>query len=111
MRIVAIVVIVLAIIGLIAWAALRTPETQPAAAAVGVAQGSTAAVDFPTVPRIPLDQAKKEIESGSATLIDVRDADGYIAGHIPGAIHIPLARIEGEIPYLPKGKPILTYCT
>lgn len=111
MRTVAIIVLILAVLGLIAWAALRTPETRPAAPAVSDVPASTATIDFPTVPRIPLTDAKQKIDSGSVTLIDVRDADSYIAGHIPGAIQIPLARIEGEIPYLPRTKPILTYCT
>ncbi len=111
MRTVAVIVLVLAVIGLIAWAALRNPEVQPAAPVAGVAAGSTAAVDFPTVPRMPLTEAKQKIESGSVTLIDVRDADSYLAGHISGALQIPLARVEGEIPYLPRTKPILTYCT
>jgi predicted sulfurtransferase len=44
-------------------------------------------------------------------VLDVRDADAYIAGHIEGALHIPLTYIAGEIPYLRKGKPIVTYCT
>lgn len=48
---------------------------------------------------------------GEAIVIDVRDADAYIAGHIEGALHIPLSYIEGEVPYLRKGKPIVTYCT
>jgi rhodanese-like protein len=62
-------------------------------------------------PRTQLAEAKKLIDSGAVTVIDVRDADSYIASHIPGAMQIPLARIEGEIDYLPKGKPIITYCT
>ncbi len=44
-------------------------------------------------------------------MIDVRDADSYVAAHIPGSLQIPLARIEGEVNYLPRGKRILTYCT
>ena len=63
------------------------------------------------VPRTPLAEAKQKIDSGSVLVIDVRDADSYIASHIPGAIQIPLARVEGEVNYLPRTKPILTYCT
>ena|SRR5579863_2665958 len=111
MRIAAIIVLVLAIVGLITWAALRNPASQTAAPAVGVAEGTTANVDFPTVPRMPLQEAKQKIEGGTVTVIDVRDADAYTAAHIPGAMQIPLARIEGEIPYLPRTKPIITYCT
>jgi predicted sulfurtransferase len=51
------------------------------------------------------------IARGEVIVIDVRDADAYIAGHIEGALHIPLSYIAGEVPYLRKGKPIVAYCT
>jgi rhodanese-related sulfurtransferase len=44
-------------------------------------------------------------------VIDVRDVDAYLAGHIEGALQIPLSYIAGEVPYLRRGKPIVTYCT
>ncbi len=64
-----------------------------------------------SVPRIQPADLLKKIESNQVTLIDVRDADSYRARHIPGALHIPLSFIAGEVPYLPKDKPIVTYCT
>jgi len=63
------------------------------------------------VPRISVDVLRDRLAKNEITLIDVRDADSYLQAHIPGAMHIPLARVDGEIPYLPKGKPIVTYCT
>ena len=48
---------------------------------------------------------------GEVIVIDVRDVDAYLAGHIKGALQIPLAYIAGEVPYLRRGKPIVTYCT
>ena len=63
------------------------------------------------VPRIEPQALRPKQLNGEVTIIDVRDADSYTTGHIPGAIHIPFARIEGEIPYLPRAKPIVTYCT
>lgn len=63
------------------------------------------------VARITPEDLKQKIDKGEVTVIDVRDADAFIAAHIPGSLHIPLARIEGEVPYLPKTKPIVTYCT
>jgi rhodanese-related sulfurtransferase len=33
--------------------------------------------------------AKREIDSGQVRLIDVRDAERYEAGHLPGAINLP----------------------
>lgn len=63
------------------------------------------------VTRISVADLQTRLANNQVTLIDVRDADSYLQAHIPGAMHIPLARIDGEIPYLPKGKPIVTYCT
>jgi 3-mercaptopyruvate sulfurtransferase SseA len=98
-----------AIVILIGWVALRKPA--PPATQITTPRPPSTDTELNTVPRVPLGEARQRIESGAVTLIDVRDADSYIAGHIPGGIQIPLARIEGEINYLPRGKPIITYCT
>lgn len=42
-------------------------------------------------------------------VIDVRSADRYAAGHVPGARHIPLEEIEKQLPDLPRHRPIVTY--
>jgi rhodanese-like protein len=63
------------------------------------------------VPRIGAVELRQRIKNGEVTVIDVRAADAYQMGHIPGSMHIPLASIETQIPYLPKAKPIVTYCT
>ena len=65
--------------------------------------------DLASVPRVPTTELAQKL--GSVTVIDVRDADSYIAGHVAGAMHIPLQYLPGEVPYLPKDKPIVTYCT
>jgi 3-mercaptopyruvate sulfurtransferase SseA len=102
-----------AVVVLIGWAALRQrPPQQPAPAPVTQPPARPpAASDLTSVPRMPLATAREEIERGTVLVIDVRDADAYVAGHIPGALQIPLMRIDGEIDYLPRDKPILTYCT
>jgi hydroxyacylglutathione hydrolase len=71
--------------------------------------GETKAVE--SFRRIDVGELTPLVARGEVTIIDVRDADAYLAGHIPGSLQIPLSRIEGEIPYLPKGKRIVTYCT
>ncbi len=57
------------------------------------------------------EELRQKVALSEVTVIDVRDADAYLAAHIPGSLHIPMSRIEGEIPYLPREKPIVTYCT
>lgn len=64
-----------------------------------------------TFERITYDDFKKAFDAKSVAVIDVRSMEQYLAGHIPGSLHIPVPRIEGEISYLPKDKLIVTYCT
>ena len=65
--------------------------------------------ELASIPRTPTSELAQKI--GAVTVIDVRDADSYIAGHVAGAMHIPLQYLPGEVPWLPKDKPIVTYCT
>jgi rhodanese-related sulfurtransferase/DNA-binding transcriptional ArsR family regulator len=48
--------------------------------------------------------------SGTATLVDVRPAEEYRAGHLPNAISIPLADLERRIKELPRDSEIIAYC-
>lgn len=43
-----------------------------------------------------------------ALLVDVREADEFRAGHIPGAVNAPLSRIADAA--FPKDKPLFLYC-
>jgi rhodanese-related sulfurtransferase len=56
-------------------------------------------------------EAKRLIDEGGAVVIDVRDFDDYVAGHIPGSLQIPLGYVQGEIPWFPQDKKLITYCT
>jgi ArsR family transcriptional regulator len=44
------------------------------------------------------------------TLIDVRPAEEFRAGHIPGAISIPLSHLEARLSELPREQEIVAYC-
>ena len=46
--------------------------------------------------------------SPGAVLMDVREADEFRSGHIPGALNVPLSAV-GQVT-LPKDKPIFVYC-
>lgn len=37
---------------------------------------------------------------GEAVIVDVRELDEWEAGHIPGAVHIPIAELEARWPEL-----------
>lgn len=46
--------------------------------------------------------------AAGAVLLDVREAEEFAAGHIPGAVNLPLSRIETV--QLPKDTPLFLYC-
>jgi 3-mercaptopyruvate sulfurtransferase SseA len=65
------------------------------------------------VPRVSVVDAKAAFENGAAIFVDVRSTESYAAGHIAGAISIPLEVIEIDPAgvALDKNQWIITYCT
>ncbi len=55
---------------------------------------------------------KRLIDSGARdfVILDVRSADGYRAGHVPGAINIPFEELPHRLKELAKGQEIISYC-
>ena len=53
----------------------------------------------------------KRVQSGEVTLLDVRGANEYDAGSVPGAVHIPLGYLPGRVAELPKGRKIAIHCS
>jgi rhodanese-related sulfurtransferase/DNA-binding transcriptional ArsR family regulator len=47
---------------------------------------------------------------GLVTVLDVRPADEYAAGHVPGAINIPLSELESRIAELDPVREVVAYC-
>lgn len=47
---------------------------------------------------------------GDVTLIDVRPHDEYVAGHIPGAISVPLAQLADRLAELSADHDVVAYC-
>jgi len=50
------------------------------------------------------------VRNGLVTVLDVRPSEEYQAGHLPGALNIPLSELEGRLRKLPKTKEIVAYC-
>lgn len=50
------------------------------------------------------------VKAGTATVIDVRPAEEYAAGHIPGAVSIPLDQLEARLTELPADQEVVAYC-
>jgi rhodanese-related sulfurtransferase len=49
-------------------------------------------------------------DGGDVVLLDVRPREEYEAGHIPGAVSIPLAELERRLTSLPREAEVVAYC-
>ena len=49
-------------------------------------------------------------KTGSVIVLDVRPAEEYRAGHIPGAMSVPVGQLEQRLADLPADKEIVAYC-
>ncbi len=52
----------------------------------------------------------RRVKNGSVTVLDVRPESEYHAGHIPGALSVPLEQLNKLFSKLPKNKKIVAYC-
>jgi|GEM_PF-466049 len=43
-----------------------------------------------------------------ATIVDIRTAEEYRQGHVPGSLHIPLPELLRSLPSIPKDRPVIT---
>ncbi|MFI9816833.1 ArsR/SmtB family transcription factor [Saccharothrix variisporea] len=50
------------------------------------------------------------VRSGEVTVLDVRPAEEYAAGHIPGALGIPLEELPARLAELPADREVVAYC-
>ena len=52
---------------------------------------------------------RDKINNG-ALLLDVRTKEEYVAGHVEGAVNIPVSDLEGEIVMISKDSPVIVVC-
>ena len=133
---IAMAVAAIAVVALVVWALTRTVEPAASTVASGTeipapaittdattVASTTAPVTFTAdtahpphpekdaVKRISVEDFRPKFDSGNVTIIDVRDSSSYASGHIPGAMNIPFASIQGFTDMIPKGKEVVLYCT
>lgn len=63
--------------------------------------------DFePVAPAELLQRARR----GLVTVLDVRPPEEFAAGHIPGAVNIPVEQLQRRLRELPRGREVVAYC-
>ncbi|MEW1914372.1 metalloregulator ArsR/SmtB family transcription factor [Kitasatospora sp. NPDC085895] len=73
-------------------------------------QARTAYLGPDDTDHLTRDQLLERVKAGTATVIDVRPGEEYAAGHIPGAVSIPLDELEARLAELPADAEIVAYC-
>jgi rhodanese-related sulfurtransferase/DNA-binding transcriptional ArsR family regulator len=55
-------------------------------------------------------ELRKRLKEGLVTVLDVRPADEFALGHIPGAINIPVGELKKRLAELPPKQEVVAYC-
>ncbi|MDP3775359.1 MAG: metalloregulator ArsR/SmtB family transcription factor [Gemmatimonadales bacterium] len=85
----------------------------------GVAESRLAEIDRVTkdflhdrglLEPVDAEALRDRVRRGEVTVLDVRPAEEYRAGHIPGAISLPLAVLERRLATLPRDRELVAYC-
>lgn len=59
---------------------------------------------------IDIDELLQRLNEGAVTVLDVRPRDEYEAGHIPGAVSMPIEELERRLAEIPADRPVVAYC-
>ena len=59
---------------------------------------------------ISADELLKRAKRGLVTVLDVRPPEEFAAGHLPGAVNIPIDKLESGLAKLSKQREVVAYC-
>jgi rhodanese-related sulfurtransferase/biotin operon repressor len=59
---------------------------------------------------VPAKELLERARKGLVTVLDVRPSEEYAAGHVPGALNIPVHELEKRLKELPKRREVVAYC-
>lgn len=66
---------------------------------------------FDNILMVEAVQLQDWVGQDQAVIVDVREDNEFLAGHIPGAVPLPLSRFNpAVIPDVPEGKNLLIHC-
>ena len=59
---------------------------------------------------VSVKELRERVRNGDTIVLDVRPPDEYEAGHLPGALSIPLGELKKRLRELPSGREVVAYC-
>jgi rhodanese-related sulfurtransferase len=59
---------------------------------------------------VPARELMQRAKRGLVTVLDVRPPEEFAAGHIRGAINVPVAELRKRLKEIPRGQEVVAYC-
>jgi len=59
---------------------------------------------------VPAGELLARVRDGLVTVLDLRPPEEFAQGHLPGALNIPLDRLEARLAELPADRLVVAYC-
>ena len=59
---------------------------------------------------VPAKELLERARKGLVTVLDVRPTEEFAAGHVAGAVNIPIHELERRLKELPKRREVIAYC-
>jgi rhodanese-related sulfurtransferase len=59
---------------------------------------------------VDTEELLRRLDNGDVVVLDVRPGPEYGAGHLPGAVHIPLEDLADRLAELPRDREVVAYC-
>jgi rhodanese-related sulfurtransferase/biotin operon repressor len=66
--------------------------------------------DRDSLEPVTRDELQGRLEAGSVIVLDVRPTDEFAAGHVPGAVSIPVGELKRRLKEIPRGREIVACC-
>lgn len=63
-----------------------------------------------TLEAIPPAELTERVQSGEVILVDVRPPEEFRAGHLVGAVNVPLTQLNDYLERLPREREVVAYC-
>jgi len=73
-------------------------------------QWQAAGREVTATSRLDLRQTADALAAGQGALLDVRSRGEWAAGHLPGAVNLPLGELEQRLDEVPRGRPLIVQC-
>lgn len=59
---------------------------------------------------VPREELLERTRQGRVTVLDVRPPEEFAAGHVPGAVNVPLSELEAHLQDLDSAQEVVAYC-